>query len=68
LERLFGIVKRRIRDEKSLPYVYVGIKLNEGENYEPCEVCGRKATTHIVREDGEHWLCGKCATEWTGNL
>jgi putative DNA primase/helicase len=68
LERLFGIIKKRVREDESLPYVYVGIKLNEGKGYEPCEVCGRKATTSIVREDGEHWLCGKCATEWEGNL
>jgi len=72
LERLFGIVKKRTRDDNSLPYVYVGIELKEEketkESSTNCEVCGRKATTHIVREDGEHWLCGKCVAEWEGNL
>jgi putative DNA primase/helicase len=68
LERLFGIVKKRAREGENLPYVYDGIKLNKEEDYEECEVCGRKATTHVIREDGEHWLCGKCATKWEGNL
>jgi ribosomal protein S27AE len=34
----------------------------------PCERCGGYASTVIVREDGEHWLCGKCLMEWEGNL
>jgi hypothetical protein len=33
-----------------------------------CEKCGNKAYTVLVRADGEHWLCGKCAAEWEGPL
>jgi ribosomal protein S27AE len=33
-----------------------------------CERCGGKASTVIVREDGEHWFCGKCLAEWEGKL
>jgi len=33
-----------------------------------CEKCGSKAYTVFVRADGEHWLCGKCVTEWEGPL
>jgi putative DNA primase/helicase len=66
LERLFGLVKKRRRKGDKLFYVYEGVRLL-GE-YRSCEMCGGRATTRIIREDGEHWLCGECLKEWPGNL
>jgi putative DNA primase/helicase len=73
LERLFGVAKKQKKEKGKRFYAYEGIKLWEGEEEEEgdshsCEVCGKKATTRIIREDGEHWLCGKCLKEWPGNL
>jgi hypothetical protein len=33
-----------------------------------CEACKGPATTIVVREDGEHWLCDKCLQGWEGKL
>ena len=66
LERLFGLAKKRRRKGDKLFYVYEGVRLL-GE-YRSCEMCGGRATTRIIREDGEHWLCGECLKEWPGNL
>jgi putative DNA primase/helicase len=79
LERLFGITKKRVRASSQRIYAYYGIKLtpvtlefrkeeNEESGYHRCEVCGRRGATSIIREDGEHWLCGECMKDWSGNL
>jgi len=65
LERLFGVIKKQKKEKGSRFYVYEGVRLLE---FHSCEECGGKATTRIVRQDGEHWLCGKCLKEWPGNL
>lgn len=89
LERLFKLLKKRVRIGGNLTYAYKGIRLLkrflEGSDVGPetspqaaaqiypseartCEACGGKASTRIIREDGEHWLCGSCLKEWEGNL
>jgi putative DNA primase/helicase len=70
LERLFGVAKKQKKEKGKRFYAYESIKLLEREegDFHSCEVCGKKATTRIIREDGEHWLCGKCLNEWPGNL
>jgi putative DNA primase/helicase len=71
LERLFGVAKKQKKEKEKRFYAYEGIELLEGEeegDSHSCEVCGKKATTRVLREDGEHWLCGKCLKEWSGNL
>jgi putative DNA primase/helicase len=70
LERLFGVAKKQRKEKGKRFYAYESIKLLEREegDFHSCEVCGKKATTRIIREDGEHWLCGKCLNEWPGNL
>jgi len=60
------------QNQPSLPEKGQEIRRNEflpksaGERQ--CERCSSRAFTVIVREDGEHWLCGKCLQEWEGNL
>jgi putative DNA primase/helicase len=71
LERLFGVAKKQKKEKGKRFYAYEGIKLLEREeegDFHSCEVCGKKATTRVLREDGEHWLCGKCLEEWPENL
>jgi len=41
---------------------------NPSKEEHTCEKCGKKASTVLVRADGEHWLCGKCVAEWEGPL
>jgi putative DNA primase/helicase len=72
LERLYGITKKRVREAERRIYAYYGIKLEEQteteESFQTCDICGKKATMRVYRNGAEHWLCGKCATEWKGNL
>jgi len=77
------IVKQKYRSSKGLTFRinlelahrkaherFVENNENSGPSKEghTCENCGRQAYTVLVRADGEHWLCGKCATEWEGPL
>jgi len=69
LERLFGVTKKRRKEEDRRFYVYEGVRLlQEGEDYHSCESCGGRATTRVVREGVVHWFCGRCLKEWEGPL